>query len=376
MALTRPTIWDLDTRVEHFKDPLTTLHQGATDPDVDVGFIFNRANGLVSNVALYWSEAGNTFATAFTSNTGTTDTNVWVTSHAPITTGPHTVVGNIALTGNIVPTVTNTYSLGTPSSKWANVYVGPGSLYIQDTVTGQNAALTVTSNVLYVSGVSGLTNGNLYLNNNALLSLNPTVDITVGNVSGDSGNLVVYRTTNFDQDLLAAGNVHIVGNLTVTGKINTVPSTYGQFANVSTITATADNTARPILLNTTISNSGVRLGTGVSNSQIIVSKADDYRIEYNVGTSVSSGSPVLYFWLRKNGSDVPYSQISTTGTNNKITQVVGDYIVALGINDYVELYWAISNSSQAQLVATAAQTTPFPCPASPSVIVTVTPVSV
>ena len=99
MALTRPKIWDIDTTIEYFKDPLTTLHQGATTANVDVGFIFNRANGLVSNVALYWSESTQSFITAFTANTGTTDSNVAVSNYAPLTTGNLTVQGNLTVTG-------------------------------------------------------------------------------------------------------------------------------------------------------------------------------------------------------------------------------------------------------------------------------------
>ena len=100
MALTRPKIWDLDTNIEYFKDPLTTLHQGATTANVDVGFIFNRANGLVSNVALYWSESAQSIVTAYTSSTGVTDTNVSVTSYANITTGALNVAGPLVLTSN------------------------------------------------------------------------------------------------------------------------------------------------------------------------------------------------------------------------------------------------------------------------------------
>ena len=86
MALTRPKIWDLDTNIEYFKDPLIVLHQGATDANVDVGFVFNRANGLVSNVALYWSEQNQSFITAYTNDAGTTDSNVSIANYADFRT--------------------------------------------------------------------------------------------------------------------------------------------------------------------------------------------------------------------------------------------------------------------------------------------------
>lgn len=87
MALTRPNIYNIQTNVAVFSDPITVLHGGATAANVDVGFLMNRANGLVSNVAIYWNESGQSFVTAFTANTGVADSNVSVTSYANITAG-------------------------------------------------------------------------------------------------------------------------------------------------------------------------------------------------------------------------------------------------------------------------------------------------
>ena len=99
MALTKPRIGQLDTSVFTGSDPLTVLHAGATVANVDVGFLMNRANGLVSNVALYWSESGNAFVTSFTSNTGITDSNIAITGYAPLVSGTHTVQGDLTVTG-------------------------------------------------------------------------------------------------------------------------------------------------------------------------------------------------------------------------------------------------------------------------------------
>ena len=104
MALTRPTFNNIVTSVVSLSDPLTVLHGGATAANVDVGFLLNRANGLVSNVALYWNESGQSFVTAFTANSGVTDTNVAVTSYANISTGAHTITPSTTL--NSVSTTT------------------------------------------------------------------------------------------------------------------------------------------------------------------------------------------------------------------------------------------------------------------------------
>ena len=60
---------------------------GITQANVDVGFLMNRANGLLPNTAFYWSESLQSFVTALTANTGVTRTNIAVQSYANVTTG-------------------------------------------------------------------------------------------------------------------------------------------------------------------------------------------------------------------------------------------------------------------------------------------------
>ena len=87
MSLTKPKFYQLDTSISQFSDPITVLHQGATVANVDVGFLFNRANGLVSNVALVWSESANSFITTFTTSSGQAYSNIAPAGYANLTIG-------------------------------------------------------------------------------------------------------------------------------------------------------------------------------------------------------------------------------------------------------------------------------------------------
>ena len=122
MALTRPRLGQLNTSVVSTSDPIQVIHAGSTAANVDIGFLMNRANGLVSNVALYWNESGNTFVTAFTANTGTTDTNVTATSYANVTTGAHIITPGTALTSTSTATGALVVTGGVGIS--GNLYVG------------------------------------------------------------------------------------------------------------------------------------------------------------------------------------------------------------------------------------------------------------
>lgn len=94
MSLTKPKLSQLtftgipDFPVS-FPDTLITLNNNGNAIGPDVGVVFNRAlgNNSVANVALYWNEATQSFITAYTNSSGTTDSNIVPTSYANITSG-------------------------------------------------------------------------------------------------------------------------------------------------------------------------------------------------------------------------------------------------------------------------------------------------
>ena len=146
MALTRPRYNNLNTNVEVFNDAITVLHGASGAADVDVGLLINRANGLLANTAIYWSEATNSFVTAFTSNSGATDTNISVISYANITTG------NIYADGLYWRGNGQVISTGGGSGSYGNVDVAA----FLPTYTGNVAAanVIVTDGIFWPNGVS------------------------------------------------------------------------------------------------------------------------------------------------------------------------------------------------------------------------------
>ena len=92
---------------------------------------------------------------------------------------------NVIKDGNIIPSVDNTYTLGSPTQRWAAVYIGPGSLYIQDTNNaGLNVELTVTNGVLQISGANQLVAQNLAVQGNFTFTGYETIQPNFITVSG------------------------------------------------------------------------------------------------------------------------------------------------------------------------------------------------
>jgi len=145
---------------------------------------------------------------------------------------------------------------------------------------------------------------------------------------------------------------------------------YGQFASSVTQTAAAINTAYAVTFNTSafqIQNQGVRLRTP-STSQIEVDAAGIYSFIFSVQLDkTAGGSAVFWVWWRVNGVNVPASasQIQIQGNNHEIFSSANIFL-QLAAGDYVELMWAVSDTSvQLQFFPAAGVV-----PAIPSVILT------
>jgi hypothetical protein len=132
---------------------------------------------------------------------------------------------------DLLPSIDNTYSLGSNSLRWKSMYLGPGSLYLQDTNNaGLNAEITVTDGVLQINGADQLTIGLLTLANNSIVTVLPETDITIGSGS-DTGDLVSYRSFKIkdgnDNDMIS---INTDGTL-VFGGTHTLSITNGLFIN-------------------------------------------------------------------------------------------------------------------------------------------------
>jgi hypothetical protein len=181
MALTKPKLsQNIDTDISVFTDPILVLHQGSSLADVDTGFLFNRANGLVSNVAIYWSESANSFVTAFTTSSGAPDANISITTYANLRSG--------TITSNSI-TNSGTLVIGNTGDVSANI----GTLFLGNTSTQANlGAFQTFSNAnaatQAISINSIVTNANA---NTAAYLLTATGNINAGNLttSGTSGNI-------------------------------------------------------------------------------------------------------------------------------------------------------------------------------------------
>ena len=105
-----------------------------------------------------------------------------------------TLLNTTGISGNIIPSEDNTYSLGSTEYCWKSVHIGPGTLYITDQTLGTDAELTVDNGVLQINGANQLQVGQLKFVDNTIESSTSSIDIQIGSTTS-TANIVLNRDT-------------------------------------------------------------------------------------------------------------------------------------------------------------------------------------
>ena len=149
--------------------------------------------------------------------------------------GTLTTSNSTRVVGNLIPSVDDTYSLGAHDRVWKDVYIGPGSLYLNgtkilddssDTInmrTDTNQALNIQTSgtgtlTMHSSGTGALNiegGGPLTINSsgNSALELNSGtggIDFNTSNTGSINFNTSNSGTINFNSDIVLQGNISMI----------------------------------------------------------------------------------------------------------------------------------------------------------------------
>ena len=207
-------------------------------------------------------------------------------------------------TGNLVPSAHNTYTLGTSTKRWADIYLGPGTLNITDNVLGTNAGITVSNGVLQINGANQLQVGQLKFVDNNIESTSASVNIEIGELAS-SADIIMNRDV-------------VLG----TGKSLTFPDATVQTTAYTGDVALGTNT-NGIYVADLVAGTGVTISNGASESA-----SPTIAIGQAVGTSAS----VTFGRLEASGDVVVGGNLTVNGTTttlNTETLLVEDNIVVL-----------------------------------------------
>jgi hypothetical protein len=157
------------------------------------------------------------------------------------------------------------------------------------------------------------------------------------------------------------------------------PKYWGSWYSTDTQTASIANTAYPITVNTTsdgfdgfyISGSN---GSTVSGSHIVIPKTAVYNFQFSLqiqNTAGGGANSVVNIWLRKNESDISWSNTQISAYSNSPYIVAAwNFVNKYNLGDKIELMWS-TNHTNNHIVAIPSAS---PAPETPSVIFTITEV--
>ena len=146
----------------------------------------------------------------------------------------------------------------------------------------------------------------------------------------------------------------------------------GQFTKNTTVAPAAANTAYALAWDTTVITEGISL-TGSPTTRLTVAHSGLYNFAARIQfSSANSNGKSAWMWLKKNGTTNIGSStaVGSLKDSGGYTVLAINDFVSLGVNDYVELFWAVDDTG---LQPTNVAATAF-APSSPSAHVAVTQV--
>jgi len=167
---------------------------------------------------------------------------------------------------DLMPSVDAQYLLGRPGQRWKGIYVGTGSVWINDISLGTDAELTVDNGVLYVNGAYQLQVGQLKFFENTIESTTGGTDIQIGQTTS-TANLVLNRNT-----VIATGKSLVFGtgepqtvawNSTATVLWNQITGVPG-FATTATVNTLIANSLTNFVYTGTVKLSVATAASGTS----------------------------------------------------------------------------------------------------------------
>jgi hypothetical protein len=245
-------------------------------------------------------------------------------------------------TGNLIPSVHNTYTLGTSAKRWADIFLGPGTLNITDNVTGANAGLTVADGVLQVNGANQLQVGQLKFVNNNIESTSASINIEIGQLAS-SADIIINRDV-----VLGTGKSLTFPDATV--QTTAFTGTASSLATPRTISLSGDvsgsvsfDGSASVNISATIQPNSVALGTDTTGNYmsdltqgtgvtITHTPGEGSNATIAIGQAVATSSSVSFARLETSGDVVVGGNLTVNGTTttlNTETLLVEDNIVVL-----------------------------------------------
>ena len=222
---------------------------GVTSVNGETGAVTIDTGDVAENGNLYFTNARARAAVSagsgitYNSSTGAISTTQTLTTAGSPTFVNLTLTGGIpSIAGDIIPSADVTYDLGSPAKQWKDIYVGPGSLYVngQKVLQDDSGTITFTADVDENIRIKTLGTGILQLGSSTTnINIDGTLQIAAGKNITDSAGIKV----NFGDNIEMNGN-KVIGLGTPSSGTDAATKTYVDtaIAGISTSAISQGNT--------------------------------------------------------------------------------------------------------------------------------------
>ena len=186
-----------------------------------------------SSVQAMWASASNVSILPTTTSTSTTTGALQVAGGVGVS-GNLNIGGTSTFSGNVNPSANVTYSLGSSTMMWKDLYVGPGTLYINGKAVLQDNSGTITVSTTAGQNLQMATSsgGTIQLTTNGgggVIAVQGPLQVAAGNnITSSDGNPIQFanaigvdtistHTNNTNLSLSAQGTGKIAVNNSITG---------------------------------------------------------------------------------------------------------------------------------------------------------------
>jgi len=125
-------------------------------------------------------------------------------SSGTFTTGVQTFLAGGTLAGHIIPSADVTYDLGTSSKQWRDVYVGPGSLYIngQQVLQDNSGTIQISADANQNVGIVTSGSGDVELNasGTGVINIQSAITVDAGQTLTGTGGLTMASNINLNSN--------------------------------------------------------------------------------------------------------------------------------------------------------------------------------
>ena len=267
---------------------------------------------------------------ASTASTGTFTSNVTVGGTFNVTSTSTfnddvAIVGDLGMTGHIIPSANVTYDLGSPTMMWRDVYVGPGSLYINGSkvLEDNSGTIRMSADLGQNIKIESTGTGALQLVGGAGIQVLGEINAVTGDIQlGDHLDMQSNLVKNVSAPVTgtdAANKSYVDSKVLseITGGTRAISGTTGDFSSNVTIAGNLTVSGTQTVVNTqTLSvadnivdlNSDFTSGTPSENAGIRVLRGDEVAVQLRWNESADNweftNNGVNYFPIATSTDDL------------------------------------------------------------------------